>query len=774
MSDPFQQQSRGAQDHSPPRRLICKACDQLFTDPLLLPCLHTLCRGCLSSLIQEGSSERSVKCPSCGERAAGVDFCGAVPNRLACRLAEEAKAEERAKEMKENAEKQDSIRCQSCGTEEKKVEGFCQDCSLYICRECIGHHSLLPITQNHTIVPLDAVPFLQTTLSSVEPSPAHCPIHGTYVLDLYCAEPSCLTPICFKCTVSQHKGHNCIPIEDVDMEKQASWLKSLASITQSNISATERANDRMQRAISLLDVRCTEAHHKVRQCADRLRKAVDDHEHNLHEQIDAMRLRRMEIVRAQQSANTSLLDQLQQAKETVEEVSRKATCVELLATARIVARHILRLGAQCAAVEPLVHISHSVDLLEAATVEALIAQVGEFGYLSEGPHLPNCAVSHPATLHVDECRSMAQFTVVIADRHKNLCSRGGDHVAAYLRSLATPSPPIRAEVTDNSDGTYTVTLKQFYLDQCGLRVTVNGQAISEQPAVVTVKTLPRRNYTEICKAKGELKFPRNVKLASLCGICIAQNGRICVSDRDKHVVYVFDRHRVYVRTIGGAGNEHGQLCSPRGLSVSGQGELFIACQDRIDVLTLEGTYLRRFGTTGEGQIDGAFDVAVAMENNKVFVANTIKRTVTAFSRNGKFLYNFDPTKPVQLKHPTGIAVSACGKVYVSDQSSRCLQVFSTAGKHIQQIGGLSGTENPTTPGHLLRPNNLAIIPGGYLLVPEISNNRVSIFTLKGEFVHCFGGLRADSECFRFPFAVAVGDDEIVYVTECDGRRVQYF
>ena len=559
------------------------------------------------------------------------------------------------------------------------------------------------------------------------------------------------------------------------MEKQRSWLKSFADTTQSNISVITRANDQMQQSISLLDAHCTEAHQKVRKSMDQLRKAVDEREHRLHEQVDVIQARRVETVRAQQSTNTSLLNRLQHAKDTAEEVSNRASCLELLATAKTVTRHLMRLSAQCASTEPLVHISSNVDLLEAATVEALITQIGEFGCLSEGPHPPNCTISlHPGVLHVDKRHPIAQFTVMTANRARKLCSRGSDHVAAYLRPLATPSPPIRAEVTDNSDGTYTVTLRQFYLGQCGVCVTVNGQAISEEPAVVTVKTLPLRNYTEIGKVKGELKFPPDVKVASLCGICIAQSGNICISDRDKHVVYIFDRHREYIRTIGGAGDEHGQLCSPRGLAVSEQDELYIACQNRIDVLTLEGTFLRRFGASGEGKINGAFDVTVAMENDKVFVANSLNRTVTAFSRNGEFLYNFETTRPRQLKHPTGIAVAVDGRVFVSDQSNHCLQVFSTAGEHIQQIGRLNGDENRMAPGQLSRPNNLVVTPSGVLLVPEISNNCVSIFTLEGRFVCRFGKLGSDPGSFRFPFAVAVGSDETVFVTECNGQRVQFF
>ena len=554
------------------------------------------------------------------------------------------------------------------------------------------------------------------------------------------------------------------------MEKHTSWLKTFIDNTQSNICLLERANAQMQQSITLLDARSTEAHRKVSECAEQLRKAVDERERHLHEQIDAVRARRMETVRAQQTVNTSLFNQLQHTKETAEEVNSRATRLELLASAKTVTKCLVGLSVQCASFVPVVYLSSNVNVLETRTVEALTKQIAEFGCLSEGSHPPNCTISHlPDALCIDRHNPTVQFTVTTADRDKRLCSQGGDHVAAYLHSLTTPSPSIRADVTNNSDGTYTVTLKTFFLGLCGVRVTVNGQAISEEPAVVTVKT-PLRDYKDIGEVKGELKFPPDMEATSFCGICITQGGSICVSSRDKHVIHIFDRCREYVRTIGGEGSGHGQLYNPRGLAVSERDELYVACEDRIDVLTLEGAFLRRFGTIGEGKIDRAFDVAVA--NDKVIVASSNSHTVTAFSRNGEFLYNFENTKPTRLRHPTGVAVTTGGKVFVSDQTNDCLQVFSIAGKHIQQIGGHS--VNLSIPGQLFRPNNLAVTPDGVLLVPEIVNCRVSIFTLEGRFIHCFGKQGLAPGCLKFPFAIAVGSDGTVFVTDCDGRRVHFF
>mmetsp|Transcript_37173 Transcript_37173/g.60190 ORF Transcript_37173/g.60190 Transcript_37173/m.60190 type:complete len:177 (+) Transcript_37173:103-633(+) len=54
--------------------LRCSVCLSLFVDPLLLKCLHTLCRGCVMDLVQAGS----VKCPMCND----LTICGTNATNL--------------------------------------------------------------------------------------------------------------------------------------------------------------------------------------------------------------------------------------------------------------------------------------------------------------------------------------------------------------------------------------------------------------------------------------------------------------------------------------------------------------------------------------------------------------------------------------------------------------------------------------------------------------------------------------------------------------------
>ncbi|XP_067664378.1 E3 ubiquitin-protein ligase TRIM9-like [Haliotis asinina] len=51
------------------RQLSCSVCLELFTDPMLLPCLHSLCRHCVERLTTSVTSQ-TFKCPECNRQVA--------------------------------------------------------------------------------------------------------------------------------------------------------------------------------------------------------------------------------------------------------------------------------------------------------------------------------------------------------------------------------------------------------------------------------------------------------------------------------------------------------------------------------------------------------------------------------------------------------------------------------------------------------------------------------------------------------------------------------
>jgi len=44
---------------------ICKKCSKLYTDPRMLPCLHSFCKKCIESLVTQNDSKTVICCVVC-------------------------------------------------------------------------------------------------------------------------------------------------------------------------------------------------------------------------------------------------------------------------------------------------------------------------------------------------------------------------------------------------------------------------------------------------------------------------------------------------------------------------------------------------------------------------------------------------------------------------------------------------------------------------------------------------------------------------------------
>jgi sugar lactone lactonase YvrE len=93
--------------------------------------------------------------------------------------------------------------------------------------------------------------------------------------------------------------------------------------------------------------------------------------------------------------------------------------------------------------------------------------------------------------------------------------------------------------------------------------------------------------------------------------------------------------------------------------------------------------------------------------------------------------------PGQFELPSGIAVDARGRVFVSDQQSDRIQEFTAHGRFLSSWG-----REGTGPGELSGPSGITIDCRGDLLVADTQNNRTQTFTHVASARRCSRPLRA--------------------------------
>lgn len=168
-------------------------------------------------------------------------------------------------------------------------------------------------------------------------------------------------------------------------------------------------------------------------------------------------------------------------------------------------------------------------------------------------------------------------------------------------------------------------------------------------------------------------------------------------------------------------------------------------------------------------LEQPMDVAVSDDGNQVFVSDFTRGKVYRFDLKAQKVTPI-PSED-SLGHPFGVDLDAAGNLYVVEQSTRTIRVFSPDGKPLRSFSDAS----------LVRPADLALDRERslvYVADPSMqasTDHSVKVFDLEGKLVRTLGSGRGLCEtCLLFPTYVAVGKDGKVYVTSTIKAQVDIF
>ena len=126
--------------------------------------------------------------------------------------------------------------------------------------------------------------------------------------------------------------------------------------------------------------------------------------------------------------------------------------------------------------------------------------------------------------------------------------------------------------------------------------------------------------------------------------------------------------------------------------------------------------------------------------------------------------------------PRGIALAPDGRVVVSDVGNHRIQVFSSEGQALKFFGS-KGFED----GQLLGCRCLDVgvahegKEGSFIFAADHSNHRIQVFDFEGNPLWKFGSVGIESGELSYPYSVAVSKrGERIYVAEQGNQRVQVF
>ncbi|KAI8493585.1 hypothetical protein Bbelb_285060 [Branchiostoma belcheri] len=233
-------------------------------------------------------------------------------------------------------------------------------------------------------------------------------------------------------------------------------------------------------------------------------------------------------------------------------------------------------------------------------------------------------------------------------------------------------------------------------------------------------------------------------------------------------------------TFGELGSEPGQFIRPCGVTVSEDGEIFVADweNERIQVFTLQAMFVRQFPTVvsvEEGM--EPHDVALDREGNLWVVGGTDSAEFAVlYNKQGCVLRKIDLRKTGPdgtlvrtvgqqqgMKWTQYITVDGEGNILVSDCENDCVYVYNEDGQFLFKFGGLGSGE-----GRLKYPLGICTDRAGNIIVADGGNKRVEMFDKTGRFLkHITTGVSR-------PWAVAMATQGQLVVTNTVDNSVTIF
>ena len=204
--------------------------------------------------------------------------------------------------------------------------------------------------------------------------------------------------------------------------------------------------------------------------------------------------------------------------------------------------------------------------------------------------------------------------------------------------------------------------------------------------------------------------------------------------------------------------------TPRGLAYAADGRLFVAdsANDVIRVIDANGSTVSTYAGTGLfGSDDGStttatfgapFGLALAADG-RLFVADSDNHRIRVIDANGSIVSTYagngtsgsddGSTTTASFANPTGLALAADGRLFVSDRGGHIIRVINANGSIVSTYAG-SGAfsfaiDDSTTTATFSAPRGLALAADGRLFVADSVNNLIRVIDANGSTVSTYAG-----------------------------------
>ena len=620
--------------------LCCPVCYNRFTNPKLLPCLHSFCLHCLQRIQATSGTRDTILCPECRRSVTilGNGDLNTLPTNFRLNGLLDA--------LPVTECKTSGVKCGNCN-KRRQESAYCFTCCSFWCHDCLPlHNGIKTFKEHHALALKD---FGDEDFENIFRQPTFCPKHEKKELELFCRV--CKTTICNSCALIDHEGHDKIALDDAAKEHR---LRINTAIESKKGKAQKKV-----RRIAKLGENCTQ----VQEDAERVKSEVQQFTYNL---IAAIETKKNKIFDEVEKKAKQCLEQLGDKSQQIEEEMKRdqiaiEKCYKMLkrsTNAQIMQQNefLDQLFREESEQEDAVdHDGENVIDFAFKENEELFSELfNEFK-----PRL-----FKPVLSFGKKGSAPGKFNwpwgIAVNDKDEIAVTDNGNHRIQTFLGDGTHLRSFGREGNLQGQFNYPSGIT-FYNDNIIVSDSVNHriQIFDDQG-----------HYLHHFGEKGKLSHQLDLPI----GLSIDSDGNIIVADANNKSIKIFTLDGQFLRTIG----DEGSFIDP--VHCIQHNHYFIVSDSGdhcIKVFDKQGKFLYNFGMKGAG--DGEFNPHCLSvdKGGHLLVCDAKNGRVQVFKLNGEFRTKFGaPGKGKgKFSFPISTAFLSDGRIIVTEFGNDRVQVF---------------------------------------------------------------------------------------------------
>ena len=726
------------------KEITCAICQEHYTEPKILPCLHYYCKKCIFKLAPRTGSKQHFSCPECREETTlpegGVDQLKTAffVNRFRSNFS-----------VLQRVHGKVEVMCEECTESEGKAEAFCRQCAVFICRECVRQHKRMKLFSSHEVVSLeDLKQGRAREIATKEPPTKKCDIHEEPLI-IFCSD--CNRLICRDCTVIIHKDHKfefskvAAPDTKKKLLDHLSPLKSAVDSISCAVGDIENTKQEVEaQGKSVADTIHTYFTQLQLVLQQRKQQLLHEAANQVQEKIDKLSAQEKKLT----LANTQVQSVIDYTERFVSECSANEVMNMQTEIRRRIEREVEEYSKSEKSLEPVEEADIGVEVVCVEDLQRLCQTKANITRLAVYP--AKCTVRGEGRERA-EVGDTAEVTLT-TKLTNNKTTRHSVAVVSELRSLRDGSV-VKCTVDQSGPGEYNIKYTPTVRGHHELIVSVDGQQVKGSPFSMSVSISPTQvgkpvkvwtgisqptgvtvnseGEIIVCELRGDIiRLDKEGKkhvmvdhstttLLELSGVATDEEDNVYCTDRKTNKVLRCDKNGRNVRVC------EVQQVSPGHRGVAVVRDEVMLCERRskggaITIYNRELEYVRRIVHEDMGRF---FNLSSDSHGN-LYVTDYHKSMIHVFSNDGVLLRSLgcDDNGVNRLNNPWGVCVSG-QYVYVSNFGGHNVSVFTTAGHYITSFGQ-EGREE----GELYRPRGICIgIQHNFIYVCDHSQTRFQCF-----------------------------------------------